>query len=235
MMYGKPPLIHEFAWSLRRRLHASPMQRLFRELGRRGVPLKSLDALEMFGGDGGRHTIDYQPLVHSIEVWEVDGSYEASLRKNLPGGRIKITDSFREFQTTAGTYDLIVIDSPGGLYGPDLQYCEHVEAFTPSLFRIARESAVFILSIFPDLRSAEESPALRERLSRRGSFYGTTHPELLEVSEMVSAYQRIANAAGFRIQWHFSLRRTVRSKVYYLAMNVTRQGSIAGLGHLPSS
>jgi hypothetical protein len=206
------------------------MQRLFRELQKRSVPSSQMDALEMFGGDGGRHTLDYQHLVRSLEIWEADPAYEAGLRKNLPRARIRMTDSFRELHATANSYDLIVIDCPGGLYGPEKRYCEHFEVFTPSLFRIFRDSVVVIVNVFPepaaafvgDLEVAENAARLREILSRRGAFYGTTHPELLLVEEMIATYRRVAFASGFNLEWHFSLRRTARSKASYLAMGLTR-------------
>lgn len=218
-------LLHGAAWSLRRALHLSPTQQLFRELKQRNVPLRRMDALEMFGGDGGRHTVDYQSLVRTLEVWEADGGYGPSLRKNLPGARIKITDSFTELRKTANSYDLIVIDCAAGLYGPAPHYCEHFEIFSPSLFRIARGSAVIVVNVFPDLRPyVKQSTRWREYLSRRSAFYKTSQPELVPIDAMLEVYGCIANAAEFDIVWHFTLRRTWRSKLYYLAMSVARRG-----------
>ena len=198
------------------------MLAVFRELDRRGVPVSRLDALELFGGDGSRHTLDYYPLVQSVEIWEVDGAYEPEIRRNLPGARIKITDSFQELHRSQHTFELIVVDSPGGLFGPEMQYCEHMEAFTPALFRLARKSAVLILSVFPDLRGMKScSPEHRQRLQRRSEFYCAADPEYVDIDQMMPVYRSIANSAGFEVNWHFSLRRTRRSKVYYLAMNVT--------------
>lgn len=229
-MYGTKSLVIDCAWKLRRALRTSPMQQLFRELQRRSVQPSQMDALEMFGGDGGRHTLDYQHRVRSLDVWESDTAYEATLRKNLPRARIRMTDTFRELHITASSYDLIVIDCPGGLYGQEKRYCEHFEVFTPSLFRIFRDSVVVIVNVFPepaaafdgDLEVAENASRLREILSRRGAFYRTARPELLPVEEMIATYRHVAFASGFNLEWHFSLRRTTRSKAYYLALGLTR-------------
>lgn len=202
------------------------MQSLFRELRRRNIPLNQTDALEMFGGDGTRHTVDYHRLVHSLDVWEINAGLSASLRQNLPGAGITIADSFRELQTSGNTYDLIVIDTPASLFGTEKQYCEHFEIFTPSLFRIARTSAVMIMNVVPNLqqsKNAWRAPASPEQLSKRSTFYKTDRPELVPVDEMVPVYRQIADAAGFELQWHFSICRTLRSQVHYLAVKVGRR------------
>ena len=52
--------------AMRRNLGASPMRRLCRQLQERGVDLGRLRALEVFGDDGTRHTLDYAPMVASL-------------------------------------------------------------------------------------------------------------------------------------------------------------------------
>jgi hypothetical protein len=224
-MYTNTLSPHNLAWSLRRTLQLSPMQRLLREIRRQSVPLSQLDALEMFGGDGSRHTMDYHRQVRSLDVWEVDGGLSGPLRRNLPGATVTTTDSFHELQVTKNTYDLIVVDTPASLFGQHKQYCEHFDVFTPSLFRVARPFAVMIVNVIPDLlhsKNARRTPPWPEQLSRRSAFYKTNRPELIPMHEMVAVYRQIAEAAGFELQWHFSLCRTMRSQVHYLAMKVGR-------------
>ena len=227
-MYSTAESMKKLAWSLRRALRMSPTQALFRELKSRGIALTETDALEVFGGDGTRHTTDYHRLVRSLEVWEVDLGFSASLHQNLPGARISITDSFREIQVTRNAYGLIVIDNPASLFGPQQQYCEHFEFFAPSLFRIARPSAVMVVNVVPDLarvHRAWRSAPSAEHSRRRCKFYGTDHADLIHIEEMVPAYRRIIDAAGFKLRWHFSVRRTLRSQIHYLAMNVSCDGN----------
>jgi hypothetical protein len=179
----------------------------------------------MFGGDGSRHAMDYHRRVRSLDVWEIDGELSSALRRNLPGARIKTTDSFREIHVAEKTYDLIVIDTPASLFGPDKQYCEHFEIFTPSLFRIVRTAAIMVVNVVPDLVhsiTARRSPASPQQLSKRSCFYKTDRPELIPIDKMVGVYRQIASVAGFELQWHYSLCRTLRSRVHYLAMTMGR-------------
>lgn len=224
--YSTAGSIQGVAWSVRRAFRMSPTQALFREVKRRGVSLNETDALEVFGGDGTRHTIDYHPLVRSLDVWEIDPGLLTSLRRNLPGARITIADSFSEIQTTRNAYGLIVIDNPAGLYGLQGQHCEHFEIFTPSLFRIAQSSVTIVVNVLPDL--ARASRAWRAALStkhlqKRCEFYGTDHPELIPVEEMLTAYRRITASSGFSWRWHFSICRAARSQLQYLVLNVSSE------------
>ena len=204
-----------------------PTQKLFGGIHKQTAALDQMHALEMFAGDGGRHTLDYQPLVGSLEVWEFDPAYEKRLRKNLPQAQIHITDSFRAVESTTNTYDLVVIDCPGGLYGPDQKYCSHFELFAPPLFRIFRDSVVVVVNVSPDARALSSKAnsgdaGAGQILKRRGEFYKSDQPEVLSLAEMVETYQRIAGAAGFNLPWHLSRRRTVRSNSHYLAMGLNR-------------
>lgn len=225
-MYGSPPVAHRFVWRLRRALHLSPTQKLFRQLQKNGIALDQMDALEMFGADGMVHTLDYYPLVRSLEIWELKEQYLAGLLRNFPKSSIKITDSFNEIQVTQGTYNLLVADGPCNVIGPNQEYCEHFELLTQLLFRVARPTSVIILTVVPDpikhIPAIGETPTYSEYLERRGAFYGTNRPQLIPVEEMVPAYRRVVEANGFKLDWHVLLRRTIRTGVYYLALAVSR-------------
>lgn len=225
-MYGNKSLVYRVIWALRRGLRMSPMQRLFRELKRRGVPLGQMDALELFGADGLRHTLDYCHSVHSLEIWEMDDKYLPGLRKNFPKARIKITDSFKELESTPNTYDLLVSDEPGQVFGKNQEYCEHFELLTEYLFRVIRSSALIILNAVPDpLRqspNANRYPYYPGYLEKRRMFYGSDHPENISIAEMIPAYRRVLSINGFSLDWHVNVRRTIRGGVHYLALKVSR-------------
>jgi hypothetical protein len=70
-----------FLKSIRRYFGFTPMRKVFRELKARGVELKRLDGLEIFGHTGEYHTRDYFPLIASLEVWEINNSCEVLLKK----------------------------------------------------------------------------------------------------------------------------------------------------------
>jgi len=224
-MYGTGNVLHSTAWSFRRMAQLSPMHGVLRKLRRRGIPLGRMDALEAFGGDGSRHTLDYCKSVRSLEVWEVDPLNAVSLKSNLPGASVSIVDSFREVKSTELTFDLVVVDCPASQFGPDYRYCEHFDFFNADLFRVLRESAVLILNVLPEQEGSIESRMKRlppKHLSRRGNFYGTNRPATLSVDEMVRAYRSILNANGLELEWHFSQLRTIRSQVHYLVLKVRR-------------
>jgi hypothetical protein len=225
-MYGNKSYVHEITWTLRRALGQSPMQKLIQKLKKRGVLLNQLDALEIFGADGSRHTVDYCRLVRSLEIWEKDDRYLPGLHKNFPNARIKITDAFKEIESTCNTYSLLVSDEPGQLFGANQEYCEHFDLLTNHLFRILQPSAVIILNVVPEplkqIPSGKPYPAYPRYLEKRGVFYETDHPDHVSIEEMIPAYRRTANRSGFNLEWHTSVRRTIRSGVSYLALKVNR-------------
>ena len=55
----KYPMLAKTLRNIRRGLGMSPTQMVFNEMKKRGVNVKSLNALEVFGGSGDYHTKDY--------------------------------------------------------------------------------------------------------------------------------------------------------------------------------
>jgi len=202
------------------------MQALFRKLKAKGLATDTLDALEMFGADGRRHTLDYRSKVRSLDIWELDTKYLPGLRKSFSEGQIRITDTYKELLATTKTYDLLVEDSPGHLYGPNRQYCEHFDLLGSHLFRVARPSTVLILTVVPQplrqIPTARQLPTFSTHMQRRRDFYSTSDPENVPVEAMIAGYKRVLEANGFALEWHVSVRRTLRSGVYYLALKVQR-------------
>lgn len=208
-------------WALRRTLGLSPTQKLFRELKRRGVDLASLDAVEMFAHTGFLHTKDYQPLVRSLEAWELDPSKEPELKQNLPGATVRITDTYQEVRTTPRRFGLVLADAPDCCHGLHDEYCEHFDIL-PELFRIVTASPVLILNVMPGegQPSHRIPPQSAKHRERRRVFYGTEHPERIPVAEMLPAYKRIIETHGFIIDWYFSAPRTRDGRLHYLVMKL---------------
>jgi hypothetical protein len=201
------------------------MQRVMTELKRRQVPLHSLNALEVFGGAGNFHTMDYDCRVSSLEVWEVEVKYEHLLRRNLPFAEIKITDSYKELTHTLRKYDLVVVDNPMSTWDG---YCEHFELF-PAIFRVLEHPAILVLDVIPEVtsRALKKFPYLFNdaQLARRKSFYKTSHPEKLSFDELATAYENLIMENGFNLEWYFFQRRDRRSFVYYLVLKIHRAGA----------
>jgi hypothetical protein len=216
-------LVFSSLWAARRRLGMAPMARLVKELKRRQVDLGTLRALEAFGGTGVLQTVDYAGEVASLEVWEIHPGNEEALRRNLPGARIKIVDSYREIQTTAEQFDFIVVDAPAVTHGGE--HLEHFDLF-PSLLRVAGPSALIVLSVMDRVRRGQKwlgAPGLprEEYLARRARFYRTSKPATIAVDDMIPAYRDLIADHGFRLDWHLVQPKWRIFK--YLALKVSRK------------
>jgi hypothetical protein len=221
--------VRKYLWAFRRTLGLSPMQQVMRELERRGVRLRSLDALELFAHSGFLHSRDYHPHVARLEAWEIDPHQEAALRRNLPGAEVKITDSYEEIKKTHRKYNLILLDAPDSVYGEHDQYCEHF-LMLPEVFRAAADSTVLILNVVPGYPNGTPRPSqfTTKHLDYRRQFYGTDHPACVPIADMIPRYRREIESHGFELEWHFSLPRTRKGRVHYLVLKIKTRGSGCG-------
>jgi hypothetical protein len=197
------------------------MQRLVREVQRRGVNLEELDALEVFARDGSWVTVDYARKVRSLEAWEIDDQFRLDLEKNLPGARIRITDSIEELKRCSRTFGFVVVDNPIATFG---SYCEHFDVF-PGLFRILDDPAIVVLNVIPetDPKTRQEYPFLFNdvHLGRRRDFYRTDRPESVPIERMVEHYRDLMAAHDRDVDWHFSVRRN--ASVTFLVLGTRRR------------
>lgn len=205
--------------SIRRALGLTPMRKVFKELKSRGVELNRLNGLEIFGHTGEYHTCDYFPLIASLEVWEINSSCEKSLRKNLPGAKIKITDSFKEIKTKAGKFNLIVVDNPISTFDV---YCENFDLF-PDIFNVALDGTILILNVIPEITAEilKVYPYIfnKTQLERRALFYHTKRPEKIGLDVLAAHYKNLGAKSGFKVEWHFFKKRNF---VYYLVMKLKK-------------
>lgn len=217
--------IRKYLWAFRRTLGLSPMQQVMRELERRGLRLKEMEALEVFAHSGFLHTRDYHPHVARLEAWELDPRQEAALRRNLPGAEVKITDSYEEIRKTPRQYDLILLDAPDSVYGDHGQFCEHF-VMLPEVFRVAAAATVLILNVVPGYPNGQphRTQFTENHLAYRRQFYGTDHPAWLPITDMIPVYRRQIEAHGFELEWYFSLPRTRKDRVHYLVLKIKKRG-----------
>lgn len=208
---------------VRRSLGLSPMQKVLRRLRARGIDLGSLHALELFGGSGAFHTVDYSDNIASLEVWEVDPRLENSLRRNLPNATIRIVDCYDEVKRTPDRFDFVIVDNPMSLYDG---HCEHFDLF-PDLFRVARDETILVLDVIPHVPpvALRRYPYLfnQEQRQRRRELYNTIVADNLSPDTIISAYRLRAELAGFEVEWSFMVRRHF---VYYLALKIRRKGRV---------
>ena len=217
--------IKMFLWDLRRKLHLSPTQNVFRKIEKRGIPLKHLITLEVFGNTGHYHTKDYASLVGSLDVWEIDSKMEPELKHNLPMAKVKITDSYKEIKNTPKKYNLIAIDNPETVHGT---HVEHFDLF-PDIFRVAMDSTILVVNVIPNLPIASLSN--EAHLAARRSFYNTDHPERLSFEEMIDTYKDIIEANGFNLEWYFFQQRTLDARLHYLVAKIERRANAGSPAH----
>lgn len=193
----------------RRLLGLSPMQKVMRTLRRRGDLPHRPDALEMFGGTGAFHTLDYARDVAHLEAWELDPDRAAAFRRNLPGAKIHIADAYSFPKSERKRYGLIVIDNPASKHG---EHFEHFDLF-PSLFTLADDRCAIVLNVIPtvDARALRKFPALADPAHHRAraAFYRTDTPLAVERDAIAQAYERMAHENGFDVAARFFVRRHV--------------------------
>jgi hypothetical protein len=199
-----------------------PMLGLLDELGRRGVDVAALDALEMFGRDGLDHTTTYADRVRTLEVWEIDENLRPRLRENLPKASIRIVDSYAEVTQTGKRFNLIVVDNPIGVYGA---HCDHFGLFSDKVFRIARDRCILVLNVIPriDRVTLKHFPELMEGdyLERRKRFYGADDAMHIPMDCIAAAYRGFTEQNGFRLAWSFHIKRDAAG-VHYLVLGIER-------------
>jgi len=210
----------DFVRAARRSIAMTPMQQVLRKLKRRGVRVEDLVALELFGGTGRIHTVDYANQVSSLEVWEINAKAEPLLKRNLPNARVKITNVYEEIGKTEGKYSLIVVDNPTSTFSED---CEHFALF-PRVLGLATDSACLVVNVIPRLGRLARFlyPHLfnDDHLRHRERFYRTASPESIPVEAMIETYRRLVGDRGFALRGWFVVRRT--SFLHYLVLQIER-------------
>ena len=195
----------------------SPMNRVIGKIENRWMPVANLDAIELFGFDGSFHTKDYFEKIKSLEVWEIDPECYKPLRKNVPGAKIKIVDTFFQLSKCQDLFDLVIIDNPTSTFN---QHCELFSAF-PDVFGILKEDAVNVIpTVNQDIMKKIPYLFNESQLLMRENFYQTNTPDDVPLNHMVKVYNKLANSCEFEMIDHFSVKRTF---VYYLVMRFNKK------------
>ncbi|EGW36602.1 hypothetical protein [Desulfosporosinus sp. OT] len=214
--YKMPPNIKYRVYTLKK---SRPMEEVLTRLQSNNINLRELNALEVFGKTGEWHTLDYGYKVKSLEVWEIDSSCKASLKRNFPFATVKIVDSYMEVERCNKKYSLIVIDNPMSTYG---DYCEHFSLF-PKMVTLCDENAIIIINVIPKINedTKAEYPYLFNdiQLEKRRQFYKTNCPDKLTFEEIDSAYKNMALKEHFKTEWSFFHKRNF---VYYYVFKLKK-------------
>lgn len=237
MRRGVRPALQVVKKTLYRKLNVSPMRCVIRRSKKRGVDLRQMNALEVFGGTGDYsvgvcHMLDYRREVSAVEAWEVRPDHGERLQRNFPWAHVEIGDAHRKVTETEKRFGFVVVDNPEFPYGP---YCEHFDLF-PNILRIVADSAILILNVMVETneRFSAYYPQIfsPHHLARRRAFYRTSHPEKVPLEEMVPLYHHLLAEAGFDLEWCFWQDRNLRldllvgsvfPPMYYLVLKVGRR------------
>ncbi|HID0816208.1 hypothetical protein [Clostridium botulinum] len=201
-------------------LYSTPMLNVIKGIQEKNMNIGSFRVLEVFGGRGEYHTLDYCNKVRSLDVWEINGQLEADLRRNLPKANVKIADSFKEISSINKKYDMIVIDNSPGVYGG---HCEHFDLL-PQVYNVIKDEAILILNVVPKrTKESDEYKSVQcfneEHNIFRKIFYNTSNPENISMEYMKKVYEKISELNNYFVEWSFSVKRTF---IYYLVLKVKR-------------
>jgi len=172
-----------------------PIQLVLRDMAERGIKVRELVALEVFGGEGRLYTQDLAEAVASIEAWEIDPTRCKRLAQRIPSAKVRVTDSIKEMNTCDRQFSLVSADNSPSNFGREKEYCEHFDIF-PDIFRLLMDPAVLILDVIPKAGPVAKRfrPGLfnDRQLARRRKFYGTETPENISIEE----YEQTRRAPG---------------------------------------
>lgn len=171
----------------------------------KNIDLSQMKALEIFARDGSWQTLSYANKVSHIDAWEIDPSFQNSLKKNLPKATIKITDSIQEITKRVNfeKYDFIVIDNGQNCYGENRQFCEHFDVI-PQIASLLKKKGIIIFNInrkpfgyshFPDWKV------------RREAYYQRKRTDNISIEWLLPFYKKLFRKFGYATKFSFSISR----------------------------
>jgi len=181
---------------LLRYLKMRPIHKVIRLLKKNDF-LVMKNTLEVFGYNGEYHTMDYIKNVTNLEIWEIAEDCEATLKKNLPGATVKITNSYEEIKRTGNIYDTIIVDNHQGIFGDDK--CEHFDIIEDCFLKLSDKS-VLITNVIPNISGSKYNlpkEVTAKHIERRKSFYSHPTGTLIEKSYLKDFYLKMAVKNGF--------------------------------------
>lgn len=189
-------------------MRGQAMKSLCAHLIKMNEPINEYHALEFFARAGDWQTCVYAPYVKKLSAWEIDPSFEADLRKNLPAAEIRIGDSYKmayekQYQ---GAFGLIVFDNPQNVFAG---YCEHFEAL-PLVSQLLAGRGVVVFNINHHPFNYEKSP---EWQKRRKEYYGRD-ASALDIAFLLNFYADKFNQMGLKVRFVLEEPRNVEYLSY---------------------
>ena len=208
------------------------MKIILDNIAKRGIKLKNLNALEVFGRGGDWHTKKYANKVYSLEIWEIDNNWKDQLHKNFPKAVIKIHDSIKylQYNDNLDHFDLIVIDNPQVLFGPiyndEPTYCEHFEVLQ-QIGKLIHDESIVIFNVNLKPYNYEKFPKWERR---RKQFYGDTDTSDLDIEFLINFYVQFFTKLNLTTCFNFYVKRVTPNpieKLYYLVCDLKLTNKIS--------
>jgi hypothetical protein len=182
-------------------MYGQAMARICEKLSEKGVKLSTLRALEFFARDGSWQTTVYADKVKELHAWEIEKTFEETLKANLPNAKVRIGDSFElaKEEEFAGQFDFIVIDNPQGIYGDKEQYCEHFEALE-CVEQLLSDKGIVIFNINHKPFDYDKHTKWPKR---RAEFYGLENTSQIPLHFLKEFYKIFFRVRGLVTKFRF--------------------------------
>ena len=187
-----------------------PMQKVVKQLKKRGIKLQNLDGIELFGRDGGWSTDYISKELNSIDIVEISDEFKPILEKKYPNANIYIDNTYTFIENHSKQYDIVLSDNPASKHG---EYFQHFSLF-PHIYKLFKNKTILILNIIPNYQFTY-NPNPEEEYSALKKFYNTKKIKL-NIDEMVDVYEKSANREGFTISDFYTVNR--KTGVEYLCL-----------------
>jgi hypothetical protein len=182
----------------RARLLPRPLKRIFSQIAKH-QSISKLSVLELFARTGEWHTIEYSTRVKNLELWEIDASLESILAKRFPKATICIGDTYDNLLSSPKKFDVLISDNPISRHGT---HHEHFDLF-PSVFEWLADNSFLIVNIIPivdeEARRVYPSAFDYDHMQDRQTFYGSADSQRIPISDVISRYRSLCEAAGWEV------------------------------------
>jgi hypothetical protein len=176
-----------------KKLFRSGMKNVVQYLLSKNIKLGELSGVEIFGGTG-ETDIFLAEKLKTFEIWEIDRNCFAELKKKFSKSKIDICNSIekleKEYNDTK--FDIIVMDNPMNVYGPNKEstkYCEHFDILE-NIDKLINKEAIIIFLV-------NKKPFFYNKLheknliwkNRRKKFYGDIDVENIGSPYLIKFYE----------------------------------------------
>jgi hypothetical protein len=176
-------------------------------------------AFELFVRDGSSVTIAYAHLVEAIFGYDINEEYLLKFADNFPGKAIpfrrnsidamKDVGKLKKKHPLAGTFDLVVVDNPQGIYGKG--YTEHFNLLEAVHYPLKPQSFILLcVNLCPYRPTGKEvtldsygmeSDQFDEWIERRREFYGVHDADDLPAAWMIRFYRDFFATQGYPVEF----------------------------------